>query len=352
MTAFEANEPTQAAAYGKLLRKEVPADLFEQLVAVAPRKTAATRVLSGAVEQKVAELVPSLAGGSADLNPSTKTYIDGSPALAKGRFEGRNVHFGIREHAMGSFVNGMAWTEGFIPFGSTFLVFSDYMRPAIRLAALSHLQSIFVFTHDSVFLGEDGPTHQPVEHYWALRLIPNVDLFRPCDGLECAAAWAHALARTNGPTVFALSRQNLADIPRAADFEPRSMLRGAYVLSEASGAPTRVLLASGSEVELAMATKALLEAEGERVRVVSVPCLELFLRQDAAYRDAVLPRGVPRVVLELGVTLPWRGLVGEGGLVVGLDHFGASAPQKVLAKQFGFTAEAVVQRIHAEAPRV
>jgi transketolase len=352
MTAFEANEPTRAAAYAKLLRKEVPADLFEQLVAVAPRKTAATRVLSGAVEQKVAELVPSLAGGSADLNPSTKTYIEGSPALAKGRFEGRNVHFGIREHAMGSFVNGMAWTEGFIPFGSTFLVFSDYMRPAIRIAALSHLQSIFVFTHDSVFLGEDGPTHQPVEHYWALRLIPNVDLFRPCDGLECAAAWAHALARTNGPTVFALSRQNLADIPRAADFEPRSMLRGAYVLSEASGAPTRVLLASGSEVELAMATKALLEAEGERVRVVSVPCLELFLRQDAAYRDAVLPRCVPRVVLELGVTLPWRGLVGEGGLVVGLDHFGASAPQKVLAKQFGFTAEAVVQRIHAEAPRV
>src|SRR5437773_2530123 len=176
-------------------------------------------------EPRVAELVPSLAGGSADLNPSTKTYIKSSPAVARGKFEGRNIHFGIREHAMGAFVNGMAVSDGFIPFGSTFLIFSDYMRASIRLAALSHLQSLFVFTHDSGYLGEDGPTHEPVEQYWALRLIPNLDFVRPADALECAAAWAHALARKNGPTAIALSRQKLANVPRAAGFDPKVMLR-------------------------------------------------------------------------------------------------------------------------------
>ena len=338
--------------YKKLMAREVPANLFEELCKVAPTKDAATRAQAGVIEQRVAALVPSLVGGSADLNPSTKTYIEGSPSIKKGDFSGRNVHFGIREHAMGAFVNGMAAADGFIPFGSTFLVFSDYMRPAIRLAALSHLHSIFVFTHDSVYLGEDGPTHQPVEHYWALRVIPNLDFVRPCDALECAMAWAHAVERKDGPTVLALTRQKVANIPRPEGFDNRTMLKGAYVIAEASGgAPTLVIIATGSEVEVAVGAKKILEAEGERVRVVSAPCWSLFERQDAAYRDAVLPAGVRRAVVEIGVSFPWRGVVGEGGVVVGHDDFGASAPDKVLQEKFGFTPDAVAAKIRGAAKR-
>jgi transketolase len=315
-------------------------------VKIAPTKDAATREQSSVIEQKVAELVPSLAGGSADLNPSTKTYIKGSPALTRGKYDGRNIHFGIREHAMGAFVNGMAVSDGFIPFGSTFLIFSDYMRPAIRLAALSHLQSLFVFTHDSVYVGEDGPTHEPVEHYWALRLIPNLDFVRPADGLECAAAWAHALARKKGPTAMALSRQKLANLPRPAGFDPKVMLRGAYVLAEATGGtPSVVIIATGSEVEVAMGAKAGLEAAGHKVRVVSALCWEEFNRQDEAYRDSVLPRGARRAVIEIGRSDPWRGVVGPDGLVVGWDTYGASAPNKDIQKHFGFTPEAVTEKM-------
>jgi transketolase len=338
----------KAELYEKIIGdKKIPADLFEQLLKVAPTKDAATRAQSGIIEQKVAELVPAFVGGSADLNPSTKTYIEGSPAIAKHTFEGRNVHFGIREHGMGAFVNGLA-TTGFIPFGSTFLIFSDYMRASIRLAALSHEHSLFIFTHDSVYLGEDGPTHQPVEHFWALRLIPNLDFVRPCDALECAAAWTLALRRSDGPTAMALTRQTVPNIPREAGFDPKSMLRGAYVLAEASGgAPTIVLVATGSEVHVAIGAKKLLDAKGHRARVVSVPCFEEFQRQDAAYRESVLPRSVPRVVVEIGRSYPWRGLTGENGLVIGWDDFGASAPDKEIAKHFGFTAEAIAAKIES-----
>jgi transketolase len=335
----------KAEAWDRLIRKDVPADLYAQLLAAAPAKEVATRVSSGIVEQKAAALVPSLAGGSADLNPSTKTYIEGSPAVAKGKFEGRNIHFGIREHAMGSFVNGMALTEGFIPFGSTFLVFSDYMRPTIRLAALSHMQSIFVFTHDSVYLGEDGPTHQPVEHYWALRLIPRVHFFRPADGQECAAAWAHALERRDGPTVMALSRQNLPVLPRGEKFDPAVMRKGAYVVADADGVATMVIIATGSEVGVALEAKKLLDAKGEKVRVVSAPCLEVFAAQDDAYRTSVLPGGTPRVAIEIGVTAPWRSIVGDTGLVIGHDAFGASAPAKIIQKEFGFAPDTVAATI-------
>ena len=345
VASFEAKGGEAAALYGKLMRREVPADLLEELCKVAPTKDAATRAHGGVIEQRAAALVPSLVGGSADLNPSTKTFIEGSPAIRRDDFSGRNIHFGIREHAMGAFVNGMAVSDGFTPFGATFLIFSDYMRPAMRLAALSHLPSIFVFTHDSVYLGEDGPTHQPVEQYWTLRLIPNLDFVRPCDALECAAAWTHALQRTHGPTALALSRQKLANIPRPPGFDNATMLRGAYVIAEAAYAPTLVLIASGSEVEIAVAAKTILDAEGERVRVVSAPCWDAFQRQDAAYRASVLPAAVRRVVIEIGVSAPWYGVVGDGGLVIGHDDFGASAPDKVLQKEFGFTPEAVVARI-------
>lgn len=344
---FQTVANSTPALYAQITGKHVPDDLLEELVKAAPAKDAATRVQSGVIEQRVAALVPSLVGGSADLNPSTKTYIEGSPALAAGKFEGRNIHFGIREHAMGAFVNGLALSGGFIPFGSTFLVFSDYMRPAIRLAALSHLQSLFVFTHDSVYLGEDGPTHQPVEHFWALRLIPNLDLYRPCDALECAGAWAHALGRKDGPTAFALSRQKLPNLPRPAGFDPKSMLKGAYVIAEAEGTPTVVIVATGSEVEVAVAAKKVLDGKGERVRVVSMPCVSAFQRQDAAYRDSLLPAGVARVAIEIGVSEPWYGIIGRDGLVIGHDGFGASAPDRELQKQFGFLPEQVATRIRA-----
>ena len=346
---FIAKGGEKVALYNQLATKEVPSDLFEQLLKIAPAKDAATRVQSGLIEQKVAELVPSLAGGSADLNPSTKTYIEGSSAINRSDFSGRNVHFGIREHAMGAFVNGMALTNGFIPFGATFLVFSDYMRPAIRVAALSHLQSIFVFTHDSVYLGEDGPTHQPVEHYWALRLIPNLDFVRPADAMECAAAWTHALSRKHGPTAIALTRQKTINHPRPENWDPKSMLRGAYTIAESNGAPSLVIIATGSEVDVAIATKAILDAQGGNVRVVSAPCWTAFEREPAAYRERLLPQGVRRVVIEIGRSDPWRGVVGEKGLVVGLDSYGASAPDKELQKHFGFLPEQVAARILATA---
>jgi len=335
----------KAALYKKLEAKEVPANLYDELVKVAPTADGAMRDHSRDIEQKVAALVPSLAGGSADLNPSTRTYIKDSASLAKGKYEGRNVHFGIREHAMGAFVNGMAVSDGFIPFGSTFLIFSDYMRASIRLAALSHLQALFIFTHDSLYLGEDGPTHEPVEHFWTLRLIPNLDFVRPADGLECAAAWAHALSRRDGPTAFALTRQKLKTLPRPSGFDPKTILRGAYTVTETGGAPSAVIIATGSEVEVAVGAKALLEAAGKNVRVVSAPCWEAFQRQDAAYRDQVLPPGVKRVVVELGRTDPWRGVVGPDGLVIGWDKYGFSAPAGTIQKELGFTPEAVADKI-------
>jgi transketolase len=345
--AFVATGSAEAKLVAGLLGEvKLPADLLVQLVAAAPAKEAATRVSAGIVQQRAAQLVPSLVGGSADLNPSTKTYIEGSAAIARGAFAGRNLHFGIREHGMGAIMNGLAISGAFIPFGSTFLVFSDYMRPTIRLAALSHLQSIFVFTHDSLYLGEDGPTHQPVEQLWALRLIPNVDVVRPADARECAAAWTHALERSEGPTVLSLTRQNVPVLARPEGFDDALMLRGGYVLSD-DESPTVVLVATGAEVSLAAAAKPLLEARGERVRVVSMPCVEAFGRQDANYREAVLPAELPKVAIELGVTTPWRAIVGQDGLCIGHDAFGASAPAKVIAEQLGFVPEAVAATVRA-----
>jgi transketolase len=345
LAAFLAKGGEPAQLYRKMISREVPPDLFDELCRAAPEKDASTRVEAGILEQRAAALVPSLAGGAGDLNPSTMTFIQGSPAIRRGDFTGRNIHFGVREHAMGAFVNGMAAADGFIPFGSTFLIFSDYMRASIRLAALAHLQSIFVFTHDSAYLGEDGPTHQPVEHLWALRLIPHLDVVRPCDALECAAAWTHALARRDGPTALALSRQKLPNLPRPEGFDRTLMLRGAYAIAESAGAPTLVVIATGSEVETAIGVKRLLDAEGERVRVVSAPCWEEFQRQDEAYRARLLPEGVRRAVIELGVTEPWRGVVGPGGVVVGHDDFGASAPAEAIREAFGFTPEAAAAKI-------
>lgn len=335
-----------------LLNRNVPTDLLEQLVAARSTKPDATRGHAGRIQQKVAELVPNLVGGSADLAGSVKTTIKGSSDIGPGAFSGRNLHFGVREHGMGAILNGLALSGFFVPFGSTFLIFSDYMRPPMRLAALMRQQVVYVFSHDSVYLGEDGPTHQPIEQLWSLRLVPNLDVVRPADSLECAAAWAHAIARHDGPTVLSLTRHTVPELPRPADFDPQQILDGAYVIADATD-PTLVLIATGSEVSVALEAKAHLEraelgARAQRVRVVSMPCVEAFLRLPADKRDQILLPGVRRATFELGVTAPWKAIAGLDGICIGLDRFGVSAPLQHIAEKLGFTAPQVAERILAE----
>ncbi len=309
-------------------------------------KDGATRALSGAVLQKVAALLPSLVGGSADLAPSNNSDIKGAPAIQAGSFGGRNLHFGIREHAMGAVLNGMALYGCFIPYGATFLVFSDYCRPAIRLSALMKQQVIYIFTHDSFFVGEDGPTHQPIEHVASLRLIPDLQVIRPADGLETALAWQVALEKKDGPTALILTRQKLPVIDRGTASND-DIRKGGYVVSTSSGKPDVVVMASGSEVHVAVGAAAMLAADGIKGRIVSIPCLETFMAQSQEYRNDVLPAGVPRVAFEAGRGESWGRLIGCDGLFIGIEHFGASAPDKVLAEQFGFTAPQVVEKIRA-----
>ncbi len=335
-----------AGALDAFEKRVVPPTLYEEMLRALPDKDDATRNLSGAMEQVVAKLVPSLIGGAADLAGSTKTLIKDAQSIGPGKYAGRNMHWGIREHGMGSVCNGMALAGGIIPFGSTFLIFSDYMRPAVRLSALMEQQCLWIYTHDSIFLGEDGPTHQSIEQLWSLRLIPNLNVVRPADALETAAAWAIAMQTRKGPTAFALTRQKLPRIDRGAGFDPKTALRGTYVAQEATGGkPDAILIATGSELHLAVGARAKLEAEGKKVRVVSAFCLEQFARQDAAYREQVLPRGVKKCSIEAGRTLPWRAIVGDDGLTLGIDHYGASAPDKVLGEKFGFTVDAVTAAV-------
>ena len=332
------------------MTREVPTDIFERLLEAvpAPAKPEATRSLSSKMIQKAADLVPSLCGGSADLDPSTKTSIKGSASIAKGQFEGRNFHFGIREHGMGSILNGMALHGGFIPYGATFLIFSDYMRPPMRLAALMGIQVIYVFTHDSVFLGEDGPTHQPIEQLAGLRSVPNMRVIRPADGPETAMAWALALRRRGGPTALILSRQSLPPIQRETGPEP--LMRGGYIASTENGgsapaAGSLVLIATGSEVAPSIEAQAILARRGVAARVVSMPCPELYMEQDAAYREAVVPRNARVVVIEAARLQGWERVAGRDALLIGIDRFGASAPLKVLAEKFGFTGPQIADRI-------
>jgi transketolase len=344
---WRAANPEKAQLWDQMWEKQLPAGLADELLAVVAGKDGATRSLSGAVLQKVAALVPALAGGSADLAPSNNSDIKGSPSVQAGAFAGRNLHFGIREHAMGAVVNGMALYGCFIPYGATFLVFSDYCRPSIRLSALMNLQSIFIFTHDSFFVGEDGPTHQPIEHVASLRLIPNLQVIRPADGLETAMMWVSALQHTSGPTALILTRQKLPVIARSADFNAADVLKGGYVVSTPQGAADVVIMASGSEVHVAVEAAAALASQGLHARIVSVPCMEQFMAQPQSYRDAVLPAGIPRVAFEAGRSESWGRLIGCDGLFIGIEHFGASAPDKVLAEQFGFTAPQVAEKIAA-----
>jgi transketolase len=318
--------------------------ITDALMADAPTGGGATRAHGGEVLQKAAALAPALVGGSADLAPSTKTIIAGSPSIAVGKYEGRNFHFGVREHAMGAIANGMLYYGAFRPYCATFLVFSDYMRPTIRLAAMSGLPAIYIFTHDSIFVGEDGPTHQPVEHAAALRLIPNLHVFRPADGLETALAWGMALERTDGPTALLLSRQKLPPIDRLPAGRITDPRRGAYLVAGEKRADA-IVAATGSELHLAVAARETLAAEDIAINVVSVPCLERFREQEAAYKEELFPDGIPVATVEAGLTEPWKALAGRGGLTIGIDIFGASAPAAVLAERYGVTVDGVTERI-------
>jgi transketolase len=354
--AWSQAHPDLRAQWDAMMKRRVPADLLDQLLAAlpAPAKPEATRSLGGKVLQKAAALVPALAGGSADLEPSTKTAIKGSPSIAREAFTGRNFHFGVREHAMGSILNGLALAGGTIPYGSTFLIFSDYMRPPMRLAALMGIQVIYVFTHDSLFVGEDGPTHQPVEQVPSLRLVPNLVVVRPADGPETAAAWTLALERRTGPTAILLSRQDLPPLPRPPGFDTALLRRGGYVVSEKqgggvaggsrSGGPL-VLIATGSEVGSILEAQALLEVKGIASRVVSMPCPQIYLEQDEGYRRSVVPPGARTVVVEAAVPQGWERIAGADALLIGVTRFGASAPWKILQDKYGLSGARVAEAI-------
>lgn len=342
-------------ALGKILHEtrlgELPEGWEQSMPSFDGVEAKATRAYSGDVINAIADALPQLIGGSADLTPSNNTYIKSSGNFASGHYKNRNIHFGIREHAMGSTMNGMALYGSVIPFGGTFQTFSDYMRPAIRLAALSHVQTIFVFTHDSIGLGEDGPTHQSVEHLAAMRAIPNLAVIRPCDAHEVREAWRAALKRQNAPTAFALSRQKVSLIDRKKHANARGLHKGAYVLAEAetkagnAATPKLILIATGTEVGLAMEAREELNAGGTPTRVVSMPCWEFFDAQSAKYKESVLPPKVTaRLAIEAGVSLGWAKYIGDSGDTLSVDRFGASAPAEDVFRDYGFTVDNVIKK--------
>ena len=360
--AWRSANPAQAAMFDRLLAEELPEGVAAALPTFEVGKKA-TRAASGEVLNALADVMPELWGGSADLAGSNNTTMKGQPSFLppeqsshdfKGDYSGRTLHFGIREHAMGNVVNAINMSGLTRCYGGTFLVFSDYMRGAVRLAAIQKAPSIFVWTHDSIGVGEDGPTHQPIEHLAALRAIPGLDVIRPADANETAFAWLNALAHTDRPSALILSRQDLRTVDRSAPgWAPASELaRGGYTLVDAEGDLAVVLIATGSEVEVALAARDLLQGEGVGTRVVSMPCQEWFNSQDAEYRASVLPAGVAKVAVEAGVPMGWREYVGDDGEIVALDHFGESAAAGVLFSTFGFTAENVAEHARTAISRV
>ncbi len=318
--------------------------LRKKLPAFDPAKAVATRSAGGKILEALFRELPNLAGGSADLGPSNKSFVKGFSESGRGK-TGRNIHFGIREHAMGSIQNGMAYYGGIIPYSATFLAFLDYMRPPVRLAALARLHTIYSFTHDSIFVGEDGPTHQPVEHVASARAIPNLTVIRPADAEETKEAWLAAIGRTEGPTMLSLTRQDLPVIAREPERGAENLHRGAYIVKEPSGKPDIVILASGSEVHISIAAAEALESEGIKARVLSFPSWELFDAQPHAYRMEVLAHGTPKAVVEAGIRMGWEKYAGPHALYITMERFGESAPAKVLAEQYGFTKENIVKKV-------
>ncbi len=348
--AYRMQYPELAAEFERRMRGELPANWREARdahIAAAPKSGAsiATRQASQLALDAYGPVLPELFGGSADLTPSNNTFRKDSKVITGDDASGNYVHYGVREFGMAAIMNGVALHGGFIPYGGTFLVFSDYARNALRMASLMRLRSIFVFTHDSIGLGEDGPTHQPIEHVASLRLIPGMNLWRPCDTVETACAWAAALEHDKGPTCLVLTRQALPLQPRSLQ-QVGDIRRGGYVLSDSGETPECILIATGSEVALAAEAAQVLAGRGRRVRVVSMPNVSLFEQQDAAWRERVLPSTVAcRVVVEAGVRDGWWRYVGARGAIIGMDTFGASAPAKDLFKHFGFTVDNVVRTV-------
>jgi transketolase len=342
---YAKGNPKEAAEFKALMTGELPDGWDRDLPRFTPKDSLATRESASRVEQVIAQRVWALFGGAADLNESTFTDIKDGGDFERGEYGGRNLHFGIREHGMCSILNGIA-LFGLLPIGSSFMVFTDYCRPSIRLAALMGLHVIYIFTHDSIGLGEDGPTHQPVEHLTALRAIPELTLIRPADANEAVEAWRAAMTHKSGPVMLALSRQKVPTFDRSQVAPASGLAQGAYVLTETDGhSPEMILIATGSEVQLALAAKPELEKRGHAVRVVSMPSFELFAQQDAAYRDSVLPPAIRRrLAIEAGVPLSWYRWVGLDGDIIGLNRFGISGPSAEVLKHFNFTVEHVVER--------
>jgi transketolase len=348
LEAYRAAHPDLAAEWRARAARELTPGWDAALPTFPPETPVATRDASGAVLAAVSPRLPALIGGDADLAPSTKTLVKSAGSFLRGSPEGRHLHFGVREHAMGAIANGIAYHGGLVVFCGTFFTFSDYMRPAVRLAALSELPVVYVWTHDSIGVGEDGPTHQPVEHLAALRAMPNLVVIRPADAAETVVAWRVALARRRGPTALVLTRQKVPVLDRAIYAAAEGAARGAYVLADAPGPPELILIATGSEVALVVAAQAALVKEGVRARVVSMPSWELFEAEPREYRRAVLPPGVRcRLAVEAGASFGWERWVGAEGATLTLDRFGASAPGEVTMRELGFTVEGVLARAHA-----
>ena len=343
---YEQKHAKKAEQFKQSVERELPDNLAELLpVFESSEKGMATRASSGKVLDALTDAIPQMIGGSADLTGSNKTWIDDGGIFSASNYQGRNIHFGVREHAMGAALNGMNLHGGVIPYGGTFLIFSDYCRPAIRIAALSHIPSIFVFTHDSIGLGEDGPTHQPIEHLASLRAMPNTQVLRPADANEVAWCWKAALEYTEGPSLLVLTRQNVPTFTRNEDNAAEQTIRGAYILADSEqDQPDVILMGSGSEVYRAMEAKQKLADKDIDARVVSMPSWELFRKQDEAYQQKVLPKEVKaRVSIEAASPLGWREWVGTEGTVMGLDHFGASAPYEDIFRKFGLTADKMAE---------
>lgn len=341
---WKASNPGLEKELQRRMAGELPAGWEDALpVFTAKDGNVASRAASGIVINAIAGKIPELMGGSADLASSTNTIIKGEPSFSAENYAGRNFHFGIREHGMGSIMNGMSLSGGIIPYGATFLIFSDYMRPPVRLASIMDRHVIYVYTHDSIGLGEDGPTHQPIEQLSALRAIPEITLIRPADASETAEAWRAAL-KHKGPVALVLTRQKLSFIDRSKYAAASGLARGAYVLADApGGAPEVVLISSGSEVALILDAQKKLEADGIRARAVSMPSHELFARQDQAYRDSVLPKGVRRIAMEAAHPMSWYRWVGDDGVILGIDRFGASAPAATIYEHLGITVQRMVE---------
>jgi len=350
--AYKAAHPELAAEYERRMAGELPvnwaADADSFISAVnAEAKTIATRMSSLASIDGYAKLLPEIFGGSADLGCSNMTEWSGYKPMRADKADANYINYGVREFGMSAIMNGLALHGGVIPFGATFLMFSEYARNALRMAALMKIRSIFVYTHDSIGLGEDGPTHQPIEQTATLRMIPNMHVWRACDAVETAVSWRAALERQDGPTTLVFSRQNLPHVSRTAE-QIQAISRGGYVLRDSDGQPEAIIIATGSEVELALKAAEELSAKGKKIRVVSMPSTNVFEAQDEAYRESVLPSAVTkRVAVEAGVTVGWWKYVGSNGRVVGIDHFGESAPAGLLFKEFGFTVENVVKNVEA-----